>query len=262
MGNLLSYITYSNNRNYGWKRDLHDCRDHVHNFTANFDSVVDLSPNGPKEIYDQGHLGSCTANAIAYAYEYDEYKQNEDNKFTPSRLFIYYNEREIEGNINTDSGAEIRDGIKTINKIGVCPETLWPYDISQFTIKPKYECYELAKHHRSVQYKRVLPTLDQLKSGLSNGYPIVFGFIVYESFESEETAKTGIVKMPEQGENILGGHAVTLVGYDDTKGTFKVRNSWSGKWGDNGYCYFPYDYITDSNLCSDFWTVTKINDDE
>ncbi|SVA32381.1 uncharacterized protein METZ01_LOCUS85235, partial [marine metagenome] len=108
MGNLLSYVTSSNNRTYGWKRDLHDCRDHIHNFNDNFDSVIDLSPNGPKEIYDQGHLGSCTANAIAYAYEYDEYKQNESNKFTPSRLFIYYNEREIEGNINTDSGAEIR----------------------------------------------------------------------------------------------------------------------------------------------------------
>ena len=242
MGNLLSYVTSSNNRTYGWKRDLHDCRDHIHNFNDNFDSVIDLSPNGPKEIY--------------------EYKQNESNKFTPSRLFIYYNEREIEGNINTDSGAEIRDGIKTISKIGVCPETLWPYDITQFTVKPKYECYEMAKHHRSIQYKRVLPTLEQLKSGLSNGFPIVFGFIVYESFESEETAKTGIVKMPEQSEKVLGGHAVTLVGYDDTKGTFKVRNSWSAKWGDKGYCYFPYDYITDSNLCSDFWTVQKINDDE
>ena len=98
----------------------------------------------------------------------------------------------------------------------------------------------------------------EIKSGLSNGFPIVFGFIVYESFESEETAKTGIVKMPEQSEKVLGGHAVTLVGYDDTKGTFKVRNSWSAKWGDKGYCYFPYEYLTNKNLASDFWQVEQV----
>jgi C1A family cysteine protease len=257
MGGVYSYM-YSVNRKYGWKRDRYDNRDHVHNFVSCNQETVDLSLEGPQEIYDQGALGSCTANAIAFAFEFDEYKKNATNKFTPSRLFIYYNEREMEGNVSTDSGAEIRDGIKSINTIGVCPETVWPYDISKFTQKPKQVCYNIARNHKTLQYKRILPKLEQIKSGLANGYPIVFGFTVYESFESQKTADTGIVKMPKKTEKILGGHAVTLVGYDDTKKMFKVRNSWSKKWGDNGYCYFPYDYINNSNLCSDFWTVERI----
>ena len=259
MGNYISLLTNSTKK-YGWKRDNHDCRDFVHIFDVKFETNVDLSPLGPKEIYNQGNLGSCTANAIAYAYEFDEYKQKEEIKFIPSRLFIYYNDREIEGTVNEDSGAAIRDGVKSINKIGVCPETDWPYNISQFTQKPKYECYEIAKEHRSLQYKRVEQKIDQLKSALSNGFPIVFGFVVYESFESEETTKTGIVTMPEKRESILGGHAVCIIGYDDNKGTFKVRNSWGEKWGDKGYCYFPYKYILNSNLASDFWTITRIKD--
>ena len=260
MGNYISYFA-SSPKKYGWKHDHHDCRDLVHNFEIKFENSVDLSPEGPKEIYNQGHLGSCTSNAIAFAYEFDEYKQDEPVKFTPSRLFIYYNEREIEGTINEDNGASIRDGIKSINKIGVCPEDKWPYDISKFTEKPKYECYEIAKNHRSVQYKRVQQKIDQLKSALSNGFTIIFGFIVYESFESEETAETGIVTMPTEKEQVLGGHAVCIVGYDDSKQTFKIRNSWGEKWGDNGYCYFPFEYIINPNLASDFWTVNKIKDD-
>lgn len=258
MGALYSYM-YTINRKYEWKRDRFDHRDLVHRFASTDLKILDLSTDGPQEIYDQGGLGSCTANAIAFAFEFDEYKQKlQNNKFTPSRLFIYYNERNMEGNVSTDSGAEIRDGIKSINKIGVCPETMWPYDISKFTEKPKKVCYNVAKHHKSIQYKRVIQNMSQIKAALSNGYPIVFGFLVYESFESEKTATTGIVQMPKKDERLLGGHAVSLVGFNDNTKMFKVRNSWSNKWGDNGYCYFPYDYIKNPNLCSDFWTVEKI----
>jgi len=255
MGGINSYI-YQEKRKYGWTRDNYDHRDLVHKFDSTDLEKIDLSTDGPQEIYDQGNIGSCTANAIAFAFEYDEYKQKSQYKFTPSRLFIYYNERNMEGTVTTDSGAAIRDGIKSINKVGVCPETMWAYDISKFTEKPTEACYNIAKQHTTIQYKRVLQNMSQLKGALSNGFPIVFGFLVYESFESIDAS--GIVPMPKKDEQVEGGHAVSLVGFDDSTKMFKVRNSWSDKWGDNGYCYFPYDYIKNSNLCFDFWTVEKI----
>lgn len=260
MGN---YFSTQKKYNYGWKRDYYDHRDHVHNFEIKHtDKNIDLIENIDIEVYDQGNLGSCTANGIGFCYEYDEYIQNEGNKFRPSRLFIYYNEREMEGSINEDSGAQIRDGIKSINIIGVCSEKDWDYNIDKFTVKPSDECYEFATHHKSVCYRRVIQNIEQLNEALHNGFPIVFGFAVFESFESEIVATTGIVPMPNFFEKMLGGHCVVIVGIDHEKKLFKIRNSWGDKWGDNGYCYFPFDFIINQEYCSDFWTVTKIMDDD
>jgi C1A family cysteine protease len=250
-------------RNYGWKKDKVDHRDLFHNFFISkvHASIkhVDLRNMCPP-VYDQGELGSCTANAIAGAYQFDEIKEKEQSNFTPSRLFIYYNERKLEGSVNVDAGAEIRDGIKTINQIGVCPETLWPYDISKFKDEPPANCYDVAKNHKSVEYKQVLQDLQQMKQCLINGYPFVIGISVYESFESKEVAKTGTVPMPKHNEKFLGGHAMLCVSYDDNKKVFGCRNSWGSDWADKGNCYLPYEYLLDPNLASDFWTVTKVVD--
>lgn len=134
--------------------------------------------------------------------------------FMPSRLFIYYNEREIQGTVDSDSGAQIRDGIKSVASQGDCPEREWPYDISKFIQKPLQKCYDDAIKHKAVRYQRVVRTLNQMKGCLASGYPFVFGFTVYESFESQEVAKSGQVSMPAPNENMVGGHAVVAVGYD------------------------------------------------
>ena len=247
-------------KKYGWVRDIPDHRDiHRTRKLRRTDAVIDLRSKCP-EIYNQGKLGSCTANAIAAAYQFDELKQNETNTFIPSRLFIYYNERDMEGSVNYDSGAQIRDGIKSINKVGVCPETEWPYDISTFTTKPANNCYETAKNHKSVKYERLVHEFEHLQDCLASGYPFVFGFAVYESFESPEVAKTGIMPIPNKNEKLLGGHAVMAVGYDDNKGAFIVRNSWGPEWGDKGYFYMPYEFMISSDYCSDFWTVQTVKD--
>lgn len=248
---------------YGWKKDTPNPYDEFHNFVVSttLDNIklVDLRSTCPA-IYNQDKLGSCTANAIAAAYEYDEIKQNEKNIFIPSRLFIYYNERKIEKTVDTDSGAEIRDGIKSISIDGVCSEDLWNYDITKFTVCPTQNCYDEAKQHKSIEYKRVIQSLEQFKKCLIEGYPIVFGFNVYSSFESQEVVETGIMPMPKEGEELLGGHAVCAVGFDDNKQVFIVRNSWGDSWGDKGYFYMPYSFITNTSQCSDFWTVRKIKD--
>jgi C1A family cysteine protease len=246
---------------YGWLPDLPDERDHFYAApvaaTAVLPASADLRPQCPP-VYDQGQLGSCTANAIAGAIQFDRLKQQLAQVFVPSRLFIYYNERATEHTVDSDSGAQIRDGIKSVAKLGDCPETEWPYTIARFKTKPSPECYADALRYRVVSYQRLTPVLSQLKGCLASGYPFVFGFTVYESFESPQVARTGHASLPGSSERAIGGHAVVGVGYQDAKQWFIVRNSWGGGWGLKGYFTLPYAYLTDENLASDFWTIRVV----
>ncbi len=243
--------------NFGWIPDIPDHRDHLYaaplEWIAKLPAKVDLRLQCP-DVYDQGQLGSCTANAIAGAMEFEQIKQKE-KYFMPSRLFIYYNERAMEHTVESDSGAQIRDGIKSVGKQGDCPEKLWPYDIAKFSQKPPAPCYKNAVKHKAVLYQRVSRIANQMKGCLASGYPFVFGFSVYDSFMSPDVAKTGHAKMPEPKDKLEGGHAVMAVGYDDENQWFIVRNSWGTGWGMKGYFTLPYAYLAEENLSDDFWTI-------
>jgi C1A family cysteine protease len=245
---------------YGWIPDIPDQRDHM--FTAPLAALgplptaKDLRAHCPP-VYNQGQLGSCTANAISAAIEFDRMKQKLP-KLTPSRLFIYYNERVIEGSVKSDSGAQIRDGIKSVAHQGVCPEADWPYVAIKFDQKPPAKAYQDAVLDRAVSYERLIQNLNQLKGCLASGYPFVFGFTVYESFQSPAVAKSGHAPLPASGEQDVGGHAVMAVGYSDSSQWFVVRNSWGASWGMKGYFTLPYAYVTQPNLASDFWTVRLV----
>lgn len=243
-------------KQYGWIPDLPDQRDKPYSLLAAVPGIlpehVDLRPQC-SPIENQLELGSCTANALAGNLEFLK-KKTLKKILDFSRLFIYYNERIITHTIDVDSGASLRDGIKTLAKLGACPETEWPYDISQFTKKPSEKAYKDALEYQITSYYRII-LLDQMKSTLVNGFPFVFGFSVYESFETEHVAKSGKIPMPGKKEHLIGGHAVVGVGYDDSEKHIIVRNSWGTGWGDQGYCYMPYDYISNPNLASDFWTI-------
>ena len=240
---------------YGWVPDVPDQRDFayksVYGVKRKLPVSVDLRPICSK-VEDQGNLGSCTANALVGAVEV---LTNKDKKpfHDMSRLFVYYNERVIENSVGQDAGAMIRDGIKTLNKQGVCTEAIWPYIIPQFTKKPNVKCYAEALNYQIIEYAR-LSTMADMLSCLAAGFPFVFGFTVYESFESSTVAKTGVVPMPKLFERVLGGHAVLAVGYN-AKGQFIVRNSWGVGWGDKGYFYMPFAYLTNRNLSDDLWVV-------
>jgi hypothetical protein len=246
---------------YGWRPELPDNRDMMYSAPMGvlraLPPRVDLRDSCPP-VLNQGTLGSCTANAIASAHQFGQIKQMASRPFEPSRLFIYYNEREMEGNVTVDSGAFIRDGFKSLARQGVCPEKMWKYKISEFTKKPSVACYEDALEHQALQYMRLSHRLSQLKGCVADGYPFVFGFSVYESFESQEVARTGVVPLPNEGEEVLGGHAVLAVGDDDESQRFIVQNSWGTTWGDKGYFYMPYSYLTDSNLSDDMWTLRLV----
>jgi C1A family cysteine protease len=247
---------------YGWTADLPDHRDFMYSapapVTAAFPPHVDLTSLCPP-VYNQGQLGSCTANAIGAAIQFEQMKQKEKS-FTPSRLFIYYNERTIEHTVNSDSGAQIRDGIKSVASIGAPPEVPdWPYVISKFEQKPPAKAFKDAGEGLAVQYMRLAQDVNQMKGCLASGYPFVFGFTVYQSFETPQVAKTGVVPMPAASEKVLGGHAVMCVGYDDPSDRLIVRNSWGTSWGMAGYFTMPYAYVTNSNLSDDFWTIRLVH---
>jgi C1A family cysteine protease len=260
MAQVVPALTVRKIARYGWVPDLPDQRDQMYAapvaMTAALPPSADLRPHCPP-VYDQGQLGSCTANAIGAAIEFDRAKQGLPD-FVPSRLFIYYNERAIEGTIASDSGAQIRDGIKSIAKQGAPPEAIWPYDITKFAQKPPPQAYQQAMLDRAVGYQRLVPVATQMKGCLASGYPFVLGFTVYESFETQQVAQTGHAPMPAHGEKVLGGHAVLAVGYDDASGWFILRNSWGPTWGMAGYFTLPYAYLLQASLAQDFWTVRLI----
>jgi C1A family cysteine protease len=252
----------------GWLPDLPDHRDFSYAAPTavlkKLPAKFDLRSKCPKTVYDQGQLGSCTANAIAGAVEFDQIKQGQ-KPATPSRLFIYYNERAMEHSIQVDSGAQIRDGIKSVAKQGACPETLWPYDDTpppdedspcpscKFAQKPPPKCYTEALKHQILVYRRVPQVLNTLKGCLASGYPFVFGFTCYTNLPFK--TKTGDIPMPGAQDHVIGGHAVLAVGYDDAQRKLFIRNSWSKSWGKGGYGSLPYAYVLDGGLADDFWTI-------
>ena len=242
----------------GLVRDEPDVRDHRYEppagVLARLPASVDLRKGLPP-AYNQFAINSCTSNAIAAAVEFDELKRGMKNVRTPSRLFIYYNERAREGTVAKDSGGQIRDGIKSVASQGVCPETDWPYLKRNVLRKPPAKAYSGARTYRVVEYQRMMHHLDQLRSCLAEGYPFVFGIKVFTSFQGSAVKGTGRLDMPRKGEKSIGLHAVLAAGYDDRSRRFIVRNSWGTKWGMKGYFTIPYGYLLDSEISHDFWTI-------
>lgn len=225
--------------------------------TAPLPPMVDLrqlcSP-----VRDQGQLGSCTGFAIAVGMR--EFLLNKiGHPFIPlSPLFLYYEERLKEHTVSQDCGAMPRDGFKVLAKIGCAPETDDSYDVTKFATAPSKAAIHDAAGFKIASYHR-LTNLNDIRTCLSGGNGVVLGFKVYASFESDAVAQTGIMPMPAPNENELGGHAVFCCGYKTDAnapggGYLIVKNSWGKVWGDAGYFYMPFDYVTPS-LVSDAWTA-------
>lgn len=253
-------------RQYLLKTDPPDDRDKpFKSFRTEFPEEVDLRPKDFPEILDQGWLGACTgysAIAIAQCIEYIQSQIHSYYYLNP--LYVYYKARELMGTTEEDSGAYIRDALKTLKNVGVCTISRYAskevngeavLDLSRFKEKPSAEADENATFHKIKSYSRIMQ-VSQLKQALADGHLVNMGIEIYNSFESDEVAKTGIVPMPDKAiEYSLGGHAVAAYGYKKINDVeyIIVRNSWGKEWGDKGFFYLPMAYI--GRYVSDMWIV-------
>lgn len=239
---------------------------------------VDLWEQGVvPEIWNQESLGSCTGHGGSRAHEIERRRQGYFSRM-PSRLFLYYVERELEGTIGQDAGAQLRTCIKAMAQLGVPEETLWPYDLRQWQKKPVQAAYDDALTHQLTRYTR-LDSVEQICASLAGGKPVVFGFSVFPSFMSPQTARTGVVPMPASGERVEGGHCMCFTGYEITgsgrprggvlgalldrlcgapklDGYLVADNSWGADWGRQGRCRLPFAFVR--KYAWDFWTVEAV----
>lgn len=250
----------------GWRPDTPDHRDRRYGMIQPTTLVSPVYPphislrSEMPPVFDQGETNSCTAFAIAAVLNYNRMKSKETPPFRPSELFIYYNERLEEGTIKEDAGAEIRTGMKCINKYGFCSHRNWPFVPQKLKNKPNARAYMAGTLYKAAEYYRLNNNnINELKACLVSGNPFIMG---YSCFDSGEIADTngGIIPMPKTKDKDLGGHAIVCCGYDDEKKLFQLHNSWGTECGDKGYYYLPYDYMTTTDLSDDFWTIRKIKE--
>lgn len=227
------------------KPSKYDRRDFIYKSqNIKLEQSVDLR-SWDSPIEDQESIGSCVGASIVAAYELLLKKKYPEKFVDLSKLYTYYHARLLEDSETSDDGViRIRNGVKGVQKFGICAETLWPYQTGLTTIQPKLECYIDAWPRKILTYQSVSSIGDALEV-LSTGIPIVFGLNIFSNFALLNSSNA-VVSEPtdEEGQYLSGSHAMTLVGYDAALKWFIVKNSYGSDWGDKGYCYVPFDYYT------------------
>ena len=246
-------------RKYALRRQEYDKRDHAYSDAyqpaLKLPIRTDLRSLAPP-AWDQGTVGTCHAEMTCAAMCVAR-GQAGLPYLDPSVLFSAYTTRALEGHANEDSGATIRSTFKAAAAFGVCSSETWPYIVARLCVRPTPKSYAEAKLHEAIQYQFLSQSAAELRGALANGHVWGFGITVYESFESAQVARTGLVPMPKPTEQALGGHALLCVGYDDLRARFLIRNSWGTGWGIDGHCWMPYSYILNPNLAFNHGTIQR-----
>lgn len=265
-------------RQYGWRRPLPSPNRPLMNIVM---PQMVLSQPLPRKFslkkgmpnpYDQLDLGSCSGNTLARMVAYRLIKskqitliQSNTPGGTPSRLMIYFGARRREGTIPVDVGCAIIDCTRELHQKGSCMEEVWPYDVTKFAIEPPASAYRAARNDLVKDYA-VIAIDDHVskKMALFGDYPVGQGFTVFAALESAEVARHGKLPLPSATDEALGGHAITITGWDDDmqigshKGAWEVCNSWSRAWGLEGYFWAPYAYFDNPNLADDAQIVRTV----
>lgn len=213
-----------------------------------FDYTRQMSP-----VRDQGSDGTCVAFASVVGIK--EYQDSKEYRklIKLSPRFVYSLCKKFDG-APEEEGTYPRVAMKVLLNYGVCPENYWPYRPQQKD-RPKKNAEKDAKRYRIKAYARLKAVLEMKRSLLVNG-PFLAGVKVFESWLAKKVQKTGLIPIPKRNEQLIGGHAVCIVGFNDSRQLFKFKNSWSAKWADKGYGYLPYEYI--KRYCSDAWSSTDL----
>jgi C1A family cysteine protease len=254
----------------GWNPDCKDPRDrklrlHRPGEIADVETPSDLRPL-LDAIWNQADEGSCTAHGSLKCARFSLNQEGEDFGM-PSRNFTYGQSRLMEGNFNQDSGATVRDALKSIAKFGVPPESMFSYGPSTLFALPTRDIFSAALIHPAIEYLSIDNSQAAEMIGcLSAGFPFAFGMTLQESFMSDAVAASGFVPVPTANEGVAGGHCMTAVGYQpallwpdgSTQRTVIVANSWDVTWGDKGYCYIPLSMFLDTTRTDDCWTIRNM----
>lgn len=224
---------------------------------TNLPAKVDLRPFFTT-IKDQGGIGACSAFSIVGIFEYI-LKRNSVSEPDLSESFVYYNVRKANNKENEDTGSSLFEVISSITDKGVCHERFCPYS-ETLDVNPSQEAYDDAQNNKIIKALNVKGSLEDIKSALSEGYPVAISLKIYDSFEPVE----GFISRPTSEEiaGESGNHAMILCGYSEEEKIFIVRNSWGTRFGDRGYCYIPYSYISDPNLMNVACIITQISDNK
>lgn len=243
----------------GWIPDVPDHRDRILPaalFAKRLPKKKDLRDKCPP-IWDQGRIGSCTAHAAGAAHLFEQLQKRASYARMPSRLYLYYFARELQGWQAQDSGAYIRDCFKILGQRGVSDEALWPYIESRVAKRPTSDADADAQNRQAISYARVNADERSICGAVAAGNLVVFGAMLYGSFMTE-WRRTGVIPMPGKNESAVGGHAMAIVGYDRDRKIYIVRNSWGVGNPMSGYHTMPFAYLHDRNLCDDFWTMSNV----
>ena len=236
---------------HGYREDIPDGRDFKYVLTVkSLPSSIDLRNKWIFKIENQGSQGSCAANATASAIEF--VLSNSGDSPEVSRSFLYYMARSLRNWQNQDTGSLIRDNIKVAASIGIASEFCMPYNDRDYKTPPSLKCLEEANRHKIGNYYSI-DGIEQYKTCLSEGYPVIFGMYLFSQFMNNVGGK---IEMPS-GVSI-GGHAMVMCGYDDAKEYLIIRNSWGPFWGDGGFAYLPYDYLRTDGWSDDAWTIREV----
>ena len=252
--------------NYGCKRDKYDPRDFCcapppPHLAAALPPSVDLVLATMPPVRDQGQTNSCTGQSSSEAHYFCQLRLDPAHAVRPSALFAYYNGRVLDGDADQDNGAQIRDVVKAMVANGDAADTIWPFDAANVLQEPPPAAFADGANRQLQSYFRLLNSILGLKKCLADGFPFIFGMAVYDSFETDMVAASGVAPMPDPSkEQMLGLHAVLAVGYDDDQQAFKVRNSWGAGWGQDGHVWLPYAFLANPQFTSDIWTIRLVEE--
>lgn len=255
-------MSETQNRILNWKKGPEDSRDFksVRHLSAPVQLPSEFELDRQIPVYDQGAIGSCVSNSACACFRYEVAQMTDKFDFEPSRLFEYYNARKLQGWENEDSGAFIRDGFKSLNKFGLAKESLWPYkDTLEALIKqPTANVYEDGLKSVAVKYASVEQNEQRIKETLISGAAVSFGFNVYDSFFGSWSNSTGVMPIPKKTESLQGGHAISCIGFSDSRKCFLIQNSWGLNWGIKGKFWMPYSFALNPAECDDFWCIEEV----